>query len=82
MSSDGTFERPCGHFFFLAVFFAAGFSSVFLAGFFAAALGFDSTAPSAAWSPKMLPQFFQNFGVVPVRTIGPLMAPLSSFVAV
>ena len=57
-----TAHTPGGYFFFLPAFFLAAF----FAG--AAAAGF-----AAAFFPfvKILSQFAENFGVGPVRTIGP-----------
>jgi hypothetical protein len=52
-------------------FFAFGFA---LAGFFLGAAFFPLAAALGFAVPKALSQFFQNSGVVPVRTIGPLIA--------
>lgn len=57
----------------LAVAFGA-FFTVFFAGFFAAVFFFlVGLSPPALPPPNAWSQFFQNSGVVPVRTIGPLI---------
>jgi hypothetical protein len=61
------------HFFLPPAFFAATFVDAFLAAFGdLAGAGFDPFAPDFLL-PNTLSQFCQNFGVVPVRTIGPLI---------
>jgi hypothetical protein len=65
------------YFFFFAAFLAAFFAPFFGAAVldataFLAALGL-SDAVSEDFFPKTVSQFFQNSGVVPVLTMGPLM---------
>jgi hypothetical protein len=68
--------------FFLPAFFAAFLGAAFLeaalAGFATLAAAFESPPFAADLSPNTLSQFFQNFGFVPVRTIGPLIELSSS----